>query len=247
MNTTIGLLLVHAFPGDGSLWEKQSADLRAPGRPILAPSLPGFGGTPVPTAEPSLDDYADALIREIDRAGWAKAVVCGLSMGGYVAFALWRRHQGRIAGLVLADAKAEADTEQGKTGRVALAAKVRELGPEQTFFAATPPPWLREGSSQWPLLKATILRQPREAIAQAALARAGRPDSLPDLASIHVPTAVIVGDADPICTLDNAKTMQAGIKGATLTVIRDAGHLASLEQPEPFDAAVSELLQRVGI
>ena len=247
MNERIGLLFVHAFPADASMWQRQLSSLAAPGRTIVAPSLPGFGGTPAPAAQPSLDDYADTLIQQLDAAGVRRAVVCGLSMGGYVAFALWRRHRGRIAGLILADTKAEDDPEAAKAGRAALAANVREVGPEQTFFAATPPAWLRSDSAQWPLLKATILRQPKEAIAQAALAMAGRPDSRPDLGTIDVPTLVIVGDQDSVTTPDNAKTIAGGIKGATLTTIKDSGHLSNLEQPDAFNAALAAFLAKLGV
>ncbi|MBM4421045.1 MAG: alpha/beta fold hydrolase [Chloroflexi bacterium] len=245
MNDRPGLLLVHAFPVDATIWQAQVASLATPGQTVVAPSLPGFGGTPVPPRQPSIDDYADALVKHLDEAGVKRAVVCGLSMGGYVTFALWRRHRSRIAGLVLADTKAEEDNEQGKAGRAALAAKLREVGPEQAFFSATPPPWLRAESPHWAMLKATILRQPAEAIAQAALVMQGRPDSRADLPSIDVPTAVIVGEADPITPVANSQALVDGIKGATLTVVKDAGHLVNVEQPAAFDAAVKALLARV--
>lgn len=229
------------------MWERQIADLATPGRTVLAPSLPGFGGTPVPAVQPSLDDYADALMREVDAAGLRHVVACGLSMGGYVAFALLRRHRERVAGLVLADTKAEPDTEEGKAGRIALAARVREVGAERAFFAATPPPWLRPESVHWPLLRSIILRQPPEAIAQASLAMAGRPDSRPDLATVDVPTAVVVGDRDPITTPENARTIAGGIRGATLAILAEAGHLSNLEQPAAFNLAVNALLAKLGI
>ena len=140
MSERTGLLLVHAFPADATMWQAQVAALAAPDLTVVAPSHPGFGGTTVPAQQPSLDEYADSLVRHLDDAGIGRAVSCGLSMGGYVALAFWRRHPDRIAGILLADTKAEADTEQAQASRQALAAKVRELGPEQAFFAAAPRP-----------------------------------------------------------------------------------------------------------
>src|SRR4051812_20177742 len=107
-----GLLLVHAFPLDARMWERQRF-----GATTIAPDLPGFGmaASAGPTMTMAL--AAERCLQAADDAGLERFVVCGLSMGGYVTFELWRRARDRIAGLVLANTRAGADTPQGGARR----------------------------------------------------------------------------------------------------------------------------------
>ena len=236
------LVLIHAFPLSGAMWEHERRALNDAAEPILAPSLPGFGGTAVPRGDPSLDDYADSIVAAMDAAQVDRASVAGLSMGGYVAFALWRRHRRRIERLFLADTRAEADADDARDKRLRLAALVREHGTEALL--KTPPQWLRKGSPHWdPLLK-LIRGQPPEAIAQASIAMAHRPDSRADLPTIDVPTAVVVGEEDTITPLEMSQAMSDETPGATLSIIPGAGHIANLEAPAAFEAAVRAWLRR---
>ena len=238
------VVLLHAFPLDRSMWDHEVRALADVASPIIAPSFPGFGRSEVPKRQPSLDDYADAVVAVMDAARVERAAVAGLSMGGYVAFALWRRHRRRVSALALIDTKAEGDTPEAAQNRVRLAETIRTHGIEALLKA--PPKWLRDGSPRWPEVKALIRAQDKEAVAQASVAMSGRPDSIGDLATIDVPTAVIVGEADAITPLANAKTMYDAIPGATLSVIPDAGHLANLEAPEAFERAIRDWLRRAG-
>lgn len=237
------LVLLHAFPADRSMWDREVRSLADAASPIIAPSFPGFGQSELPPRQPSLDDYADAVVGAMDAAGVERAAVAGLSMGGYVAFALWRRHRARISGLALIDTKAEGDTAEAAQNRVRLAAAIREHGIEALL--KTPPKWLREGAPQWPALLKIIRAQNAEAVAQASVAMAGRPDSTPDLATIDVPTAVIVGEADAITPLANSRAMADAIPHASLSVIPDAAHLSNLEAPEAFEHAMRAWLRRL--
>jgi 3-oxoadipate enol-lactonase len=239
------LLLIHAFPVDAEMWEPQSSALRGE-IDVLAPSLPGFGGTPPLGEILSMDAAADAAAGELDRAGVDRAVVCGLSMGGYVAFSVWRRHRDRIAGLVLADTRAEPDDDAGKERRRGVAEKARSEGSEA--IAAEPPPLLSEGADPelWGRVRAMIRRQPGESIAAAALGMAERPDSRPILGEIDVPTTVIVGSADALTPPPMSESMAAAIDGASLVVLEGAGHLSNLEDPEGFTDALRALVGRTG-
>jgi len=236
------LVLLHAFPLDRSMWDREIRALADVASPIIAPSFPGFRQSELPSRQPSLDDYADAVIGAMDAARVDRAAIAGLSMGGYVAFALWRRHKRRVERLALIDTKAEADTPEAAQNRHRLAATVREHGVEALL--KTPPKWLRDDSPQWPAVKAIIRNQSKEAVAQASIAMAGRPDSTSDLATIDVPAAVIVGEADAITPLANAKTIHEGIERSSLSVIPDAGHLANLEAPDAFEKALRAWLTR---
>jgi pimeloyl-ACP methyl ester carboxylesterase len=225
------------------MWDVQVASLREDVDRIIAPSLPGFGGTAVPAGQPDMDDYADALVAEMDRAEVERAVVVGLSMGGYVALAMWRRHGGRIGGLMLADTRAEPDDEAGRERRLRLAELVRERG--SSALLLQPPKWVRDGSERWDLVRTLVARQPAEAIAQASIAMARRPSSVPTLPTIDVPVSVVVGAADEITPVAMSEAMAARIPGATLTVIPQAGHLSNMDAPDEFDRAVRDLVRRV--
>jgi len=236
------LVLIHAFPLSGAMWAHQVRALRDAADPIIAPSLPGFGGTAVPRGDASMDDYADSVVAAMDAAKIERAAVAGISLGGYVAFALWRRHRERIERLFLADTRAEADTEDARDKRLRLAALIREHGIEALL--KTPPPWLRKGSPFWdPLLK-LIRGQTPDGVAQGSIAMAHRPDSRPDLPTIDVPTAVVVGEEDEITPLELARVMSDAIPNATLSIIPAAGHLANLEAPTAFETAVRAWLRR---
>jgi len=242
---TDGLLLIHAFPLDASMWELQLQAFRDR-LTVVAPHLPGFGGTAgsdVMTMASAAQRTEDAL----DEAGIDRAVVVGLSMGGYVAFELWRRSRNRFAGLVLANTKAGADDEAGKERRRALAERLRAEG--NGFLVEQPPPLLSESTS--PELrdhvKGIIAAQPAEAIAAASLGMAERPDSTPDLPGIDVPTMVITSSGDTLIPPEATTPMADQIPGARLEVIEGAGHLSNLEASEEFNRLLEEHLERCGL
>jgi 3-oxoadipate enol-lactonase len=239
------LLLIHGWPLDATMWNEQVAVLGGESE-VLAPSLPGFGGTAADGDVLTVEAMADSLAEELDRAGMDRAVVCGLSMGGYAAFGMWRRHRNRIAGLVLADTRAEPDDQAGVERRRQLAENVRSQG--SVWLADNPPPLLSENASPmlWDRVKETIRSQPPEAIAAAALGMAERPDSRPVLPEIDVPTAVIVGSADALTPPPMSEAMVSAIPEAELIALEGAGHLSNLEDPEGFNDAVQRLLTRVG-
>jgi pimeloyl-ACP methyl ester carboxylesterase len=180
----------------------------------------------------------------MDRAGMDRAVVCGLSMGGYVAFSMWRRHRDRIAGLALADTRAEPDDEAGRERRRLVAEKARGQG--SGAIADEPPPLLSEQAEPalWDRVKEMIRRQPGESIAAASLGIGGRADARPLLPEIDVPTTVIVGSADTLTPPAMSEAMVAAIPGADLVVLPGAGHLSNLEAPDGFTAALRAVLQR---
>ena len=236
------LVLLHAFPLDRSMWDREVRTLSDAASPIIAPSFPGFGRSGIPSRQPTLEDYADAVIALLDAANVRTAAFAGLSMGGYVALAIWRRHRTRVERLALIDTKAEADTPEAAANRVRLAATIREHGVEALLKA--PPKWLRDGSPHWDALKTMIRGQDKEAVAQASVAMSTRPDSTADLGTIDVPTAVIVGEADAITPLASSKTMAEAIPGASLAVLPDAGHISNIDAPEAFEKAMRAWLRR---
>lgn len=240
---TDGVLLIHAFPLDARMWEPQLG-VFADALPVVAPHLPGFGGTPGAGDVMSMAAAAERCIEALDAAGVDRAMVCGLSMGGYVALELWRRSRARFLGLVLANTRAGADSEEGAAGRRALAERLLAEG--TGFLVEAPPPLLSGGASEELRLRVSELigGQAAASIAAAALGMAERPDSTPDLVTIDVPTLVITSDADTLIPSEVSSPMAGQIQGAELAVIEGAGHLSNLEAPAAFDELLAMHLER---
>ncbi len=243
---TEGLLLIHAFPLDARMWRAQ-IDALSPEVGVIAPDLPGFGGSPDTGHLMAMGAAVDRCLQAADTAGIDRMVVCGLSMGGYVAFELWRMARDRVAGLVLANTKAEADTPEGAEGRRALAARLEAEG--SGFLVDSPPPLLAEDASEAlrTLVRGLIADQPASSIAAAALGMAERKDSVPDLGSIDVPALVITSDGDTLIPAAVTAPMADRIPGAELVTIEGAGHLSNLEAPQAFEAALRPFLARCGL
>ncbi len=235
------LVLLHAFPLGRFMWDPQWEAL-ARGRRLLRFDARGFGGSdPVP--EPlTMDRIADDAAALLDRIGAERAVVGGCSMGGYAALAFVRRHPQRLAGLVLQDTRAGADGDEARSSRLALAERVLAQGAVAAADAFLPrllgETTQRERPELAAQLRERILGARPEAIAAALRGLAGRPDSRGTLATIQVPTLVLVGQEDLLTPPAEAEAIARGIAGARLALVPRAGHLASLENP----AAVNEQL-----
>ena len=236
-----GLLLVHAFPLDARMWEGQRF-----GATTVAPDLPGFGMAPSAGPTMTMALAADHCLRAADAAGLDRFVVCGLSMGGYVTFELWRRASDRIAGLVLANTRAGADTPEAAAGRRDLAERLRRDG---NVLAENPPPLLADGARPelQQRVKGWVADQSAEAIAAAASGMAERVDSTGDLAGIDVPTLVITADGDRLIPADLTTPMADQIPSARLEVLTGVGHLTNIEAPDRFTALLREHVAACGI
>jgi pimeloyl-ACP methyl ester carboxylesterase len=243
---TDGLLLVHAFPVDARMWDAQVRTFSG-SLPVLAPHLPGFGGAPSAGEVMTMEAAARRCLGALDEAGVEGAVVCGLSMGGYVSFAIRELAPHRVRGLVLANTRAEADPPEGAAGRRALAQRLRAEG--HGFMVAEPPPLLSEQAPQelQELVRSAIADQAPEAIAAAALGMAERPDRSGELASIDIPTLVITSDGDRLIAPNLTAPMASAIPGAELRTIDGAGHLSNLEAPEAFEEGLAAHLARCGL
>ena len=238
------LLLVHGFPHDHSLWDAQLAALGGHVR-CLAPDLRGFGGSDA-VGPWSMDQWADDLAALLDARGVERAVVCGLSMGGYVAFALWRRHRGRVRALVLADTRAGADDEAARAKRTEMAALARREGAAAVAEQLMPGMIGKTSRERAPgrvaQMRAMLERAPVEGIVGALEAMIARPDSTATLATIDVPTLVVVGEEDVLTPPAEARAMHERIAGSRLEVIGGAGHASAFERPSAFSHVLGEFL-----
>ena len=241
------LLLFHAFPLGLFMWDAQVEALRATHR-VVRFDARGFGGSAAGEGPLTMERIADDGALLLDHLGIEKAVVGGCSMGGYAAFAFVRRHPQRLAGLVLQDTRAGADTAEAKANRATLAAKVLAEGAGAAVEAFLPKlvgeTTHRERPDVVAGLRERILATAPRAIANALHGLAARADSRETLPTIAVPALVLVGAEDVLTPPSEAATMAAAIPRARLDVIPGAGHLANLESPTAVNAALRAFLAR---
>jgi pimeloyl-ACP methyl ester carboxylesterase len=194
----------------------------------------------------TIDDYAADVIDLLDGLHIDDAVVCGLSMGGYLAFALFRHGPSYFRGLVLADTRSQADTPEALEGRKKMLAVVDRQGPAAVVEEMIPKLLGATTRERRPDLvervRGIALSNSSESIAGAIRALMSRPDSTPLLGSIRVPTLVIVGEEDVLTPPSHAEEMHTLIAGSELIRIAGAGHLSSLEKNEAFNAALARFL-----
>jgi pimeloyl-ACP methyl ester carboxylesterase len=240
----IAVVFLHAFPLNRTMWEPQVGALLTECRCITI-DFRGFGDSPaVPPY--SMDRYADDVAGVLEALQIEQAVIVGLSMGGYVAFALWRRHRHRIRGLVLADTRAGADTPEGASKRRQMIEVARSQG--STAIANLQIALLMGATTRekrpdtYDAVHRTIAQAPVEGIVGALEAMVSRPDSAPTLSTINVPTLVIAGEEDTLIPLSEARALQAGIAGSRLEILSQAGHLPNLERPSAFNTVITEFL-----
>jgi 3-oxoadipate enol-lactonase len=241
------LLLIHAFPVGMRLWEPVTVP---DGWRALAPALSGFDGTdPPPHASTSIDDYARNIVEFMNQVGVDHAVLGGLSMGGYVGFALWRLDRLRWRGLVLADSRAGADSEQARAGREKMLQTLDARGTHGVADEMLPKLLGRTTRTEQPQLvehvRRLIQRQTNEGVRAAIVRLRDRPDSTPLLTEISVPALVIVGDEDEVTPPAEAEQMQAQLQDARVVRIPQAGHLSCLENPPAFNAALASFLSAI--
>jgi pimeloyl-ACP methyl ester carboxylesterase len=239
-------VLIHAFPLTCEMWQPQ-LDRVPEGWRLIAPDTRGLGRTPATTASstPSIDDYAADVEAVLDALHIDAAVIGGLSMGGYIAFALYRRAPDRFTGMILADTRAEADTPAGREARESMSALVRAQGPPAVADNMLPKLLGSAGRDDDRLkaqVRGMIEGNSAEGLDHAILAMMGRPDSTPLLSHLAVPALVIVGSEDQLTPVANSETLAREIPRAQLVVVPGAGHLSSLEAPEPFSAALANFL-----
>jgi pimeloyl-ACP methyl ester carboxylesterase len=243
------LLLLHAFPLDHSMWDRQAP--LAESLRLIVPDQRGFGGSQGSLPQ-SIEQLADDAVALLDALHVAEpAVVCGVSMGGYVAQHLAARHPDRVSALVLVDTKLEADTPEARAGRADLAAKVGRLGQSiladamvPRLLAAAPHVQTTDRVGIEDLLRRTIVAQPVETIQAALAALGGRPDMTEAMRRVRVPTLLVVGAEDTITPPACMEAATRVLPDARLLVVPEAGHMTPLERPAVFNAALLEFLRK---
>ena len=227
------------------MWEAQLA-LSDTGWRIIAPHLRGMGGDTRGSSLTSIDDYAADVIDLLDGLRVEDAVIGGLSMGGYLTFALFRLAPRYFRGMVLADTRPQADTPEGREGRQRMLSLVRSQGVSEVATEMLPKlladDTIRARQDLVAHVRALIEENTVSGVEDALRAMMNRQDSTPLLASIHCPTLIVVGEHDALTPPSVARDMLRAVGGSELAVVPRAGHLSNLEQPDDFNAALRQFL-----
>ncbi len=241
------VLFIHGFPLNSSLWEPQIEDLNDTAR-LLAPDLRGYGLSPAGEGPYSMEMLAGDCFGLLDTLGVQPPIVlCGHSMGGYIAFEFFRRFPNVVAGLVLVATRAAADTPETRENRDRMVEQVRKEGPAALSAAMLPklmaPDNYENDNKLVAFVREMIDSASVNGIAGALEAMKERPDSTPLLPEIDVPTLVIHGEEDAIVPLAEAEAMCEAIPDAEMVVIPNAGHLPNLEGTLQFNEVLWDYLE----
>lgn len=211
--------------------------------------LRGHGESDAPLWRYSMDQFADDVKGLLDHLSIRQAILVGLSMGGYIIFAFWRRYPERVKALVLADTRATPDTEEGRAKRIAMAQALYKDGP--SAVADLMMPMLLSPASQTgrpdlvQRVRGIITNTQFSGILGDLMALHDRPDSAPLLKDIRCPALIIVGEQDTGTPPSDARLIADGIKGAQMEIIPGAGHISNMVQPETFNQALSSFLETI--
>lgn len=240
------LILIHGFPLSARMWEPQQQAISEQGWRVITPQLRGFDGGLADPLATSMDDYAGDIIDLLDTLHIENAVIGGLSMGGYVTFALLRNAARYFRGVVLADTRPQGDTPEAIQGRERMLALVQSKGAAAVAEEMLPKLLGESTRRDRPAIveqvRTLILSNSADAITGALKALMSRPDSTPLLYTIHVPTLILVGEEDVITPPALSEAMHRAIAGSELVTIPGAGHMSNLEQPHAFTAALARFL-----
>jgi 3-oxoadipate enol-lactonase len=236
------VVLLHPFPAHHEFWLPAAQALTSRYQLIL-PDLRGHGDSGVGEGPATMEKHATDLARILDHAEVGRVPFAGVSIGGYALFEFWRRYRGRVAALALFNTKAPSDSPDARTSRLQSAADVLEKGMEQFFEGMIPKLLGKTTRESRPDLVPGVMRMMRKMspqnVAQVQRGMAERPDSVPDLKTINVPTLIVTGDEDILTGPPEADLMRQNIPSSQLKIIRRAGHYSAWEQP----AEVGQMLR----
>jgi 3-oxoadipate enol-lactonase len=239
-------LMVHGFPFDHTMWNGQIAALSDRCR-VIAPDLFSFSGSGQGEGVVTMEQFADGLAALLDALAIREPVVlCGLSMGGYIAFEFWRKHADRLKALILCDTRAAADKSEAAANRLAMADRVLREGPRPLVDSMLPklfsPLTFAERPQLVEEIERIMMHADPQCIAAAARGMAERRDFTAELKNIRCPTLVLVGADDALSPPAEMQALAAAIPHAQFQILSAAGHLAPLEHPAAANAAIEAFI-----
>jgi pimeloyl-ACP methyl ester carboxylesterase len=244
---SLAVVLIHGFPFSHKMWEPQ---LRVMPNNIyaIAYDIRGHGSSDVGDGQFTMEIFVDDLIALLNHLSIEKAVLCGLSMGGYIALRTFERHPERVAGLILCNTKSEPDTNEAKVKRTAAMNLIKTEGTrvfgeyfaKDVFCSKT----FENKSDTIEFAKQIIRANSSLGICGTQLALASRTDTTPILSAINVPTCIIVGEQDKLTPPSTAQTMHKKITGSELHILPNAAHMSNLENANDFNETIIAFLKK---
>jgi len=239
------VIFLHAFPLNQTMWDDQVAALRNHCRAVTL-DLRGFGRSDAPQGPYQMDQMAADVRALMTVLDLDKAVLVGLSMGGYIALALYRNYPETFRALVLAGTRASGDTHEARARRLKSAERAELDGSKAIARDMVPlllgRSTLENRPSVVERVHAMIRANSPQGIAGAQRGMAERRDSTYLLAGIDFPVLIVVGSEDTLTPVAEGESLRNGIPGARKCVIAGAGHLANLEQPDEFNTTLREFI-----
>ncbi len=239
------LLFIHGFPFSSAMWQQQVEHFSKTCR-VITYDIRGHGASEIGDAQFSIEYFVDDILALLQFLNIPRAVIIGLSMGGYIALRMYERHPEKFLALVLCDTKSEADTNEGKIRRAQQAPQVKAEGAEVFARAFAHAVFFEKSFQTNPdavaFIKKIIAATSPLAIAGTLLALAARTDSTPMLETISVPALVLVGEKDTVTPVAHSQILAQKIPTASLNIITDAGHLSNLENNVEFNTALEQFL-----
>jgi 3-oxoadipate enol-lactonase len=242
------VVLLHPFPANHEFWLPVCRFLLSQYR-LLMPDLRGHGESSLGHGAATMQKHASDVALVMDVAGVDRAPLIGVSIGGYTIFEFWRQFRNRVTALVLCNTKAPADTSEARSARLQAADEVLQRGTEP-FFESMLPKLLGETTRHSrPDLVEGALRMMRKMftddVAGVLRGMAERPDSVPTLKTINVPTLIVTGDEDSVTGVPEAELMKQNIHGSQMKVVAKAGHYSPWERPEDVGRVLRQFLDSV--
>jgi pimeloyl-ACP methyl ester carboxylesterase len=242
------VVLLHGYPFNRSMWRDQVVELQQHHR-VIIPDLRGHGESAVTESPATMQRMAGDVASLLETLNISRATIGGLSMGGYVALAFYRLFPLRVRSLVLADTRAQEDTEEAKQNREKQAEKALQEGMEGIADALLPKLLAAQTVAKRPEIVKRVRKMIVETVPEGAAAAlrgmAQRQDQTSFLSRIIAPTLIMVGSEDALTPVADAEVMHREIGGSRLQVIEGAGHVSNIENPEEFNKALVKFLRDV--
>ncbi len=241
------LIFLHGFPFNHTMWDEQEKLCRSNFR-VVTYDHRGHGQSDLGSGSYMFEFFIDDLLRLMDELEIERAVLCGLSMGGYVALRAFERRPERVKGLILCDTRSEADTDAGKIKRAADLRFIQEQGLDvfaEKFTKNVLAPGNLENSELFDRVRQMIRGNPTKGVQATLVALATRTDTTACLNRIQVPTLILVGADDAITPPAVASAMHERIPHSKMAIIPRASHLSNLDNPAAFNASLMEFLAQI--
>lgn len=242
----VPIIFIHGFPLDKSTWQNQLEFFKKTNR-IIACNVRSFGNSTHNEEELSMNLLADDLIAFMDVLQLKYAIICGLSMGGYIALNAVERFSHRFLGLILCNTKSSEDCEESKALKLLHIKQLNEKG-IQGFTDELVTKLFHQNTiiAKKVIVKETevlIRSNSEQAITNGLLVLLNRDKSCHILSTINIPTLIISGNEDYLIPVDSSKFLHENIKDSTLEIIEAAGHLSNLDQPDKFNRILQKFLE----